>query len=229
MVDTLKDIGPGTIVIAGEVQVKVYKIDSKPAERTYRKISHPHGAPFFSESDYYNRDEQVVTSFVASTMIVKAVPATWTGHAKSSDCSYHTLSLFASGDQEAYWEWCKKDKNGYRDALDVSHAMVAVSEDAPKPIGDLKGFAKMDLICAVIMVHGPSTRDDVLRRVAAMEGKPWVISSNHEYFAGNRQGAIEDHSRGPRGRKLYKCTVEGLRRGAQVVDRFGMEAIQKLA
>lgn len=223
MVDTLNDIGPGTIVIAGDTHFKVYKVDSKARMSTMVKYKDQYGT-HFSENSRWIQSYEIQGQFEVVRMDVKSVPTTWNGAAKSSDCKYNTITLFVDGDQEAYQDWLKAESK-WRGVVDVKCAMVSVDPDAPKPIGNLKGFNKMDMICAVIMAHGPSTRDDILRRVATMEGKPWVVSSNHEYFGGNRQGAIEDYAKGPRNKKLYCCTVDGLRRGAAVIDRFGMETI----
>lgn len=225
MVDTLRDIGPGTIVIAGDVHFKVYKVDSKAARKQYIKYCDRYGTHF--SDGWFSPEATVVASFEVEELSAKTVPTTWRGPARSKDCKYHTITLFLGGDQEACHEWLGNCVLHYRRTVDGRHAMVAPDPDPLQPM-NVKGFSKMDLICAVIMAHGPSTRDDILRRVAAMEGKPWVVSSNHEYYAGNRQGAIEDHAKVERGKKLYRCTVEGLRRGSAVVDRLGMEAIAAL-
>lgn len=228
MVDTLRDIAPGTIVIAGDVHFKVYKIDSKPAKVRHFQYK-VDGRTLFGERPWMPPHAQVLATFTVVQVSAKTVPTTWRGPASSSDCKYHTMTMFVEGNQEAYQAYLASCQSTYRTVVDLGIAMVAPDPDAPKPIGNLKGFNKMDMICAVIMVHGPSTRDDILRRVAAMEGKPWVVSSNHEYFSGNRQGAIEDHARIERRKKLFRCTVDGLRRGAAVIDRLGTEAIKSLA
>jgi len=223
MVDTLKDIGPGDVIVTPELEFKVYKLDHKPRKEDMVKLKDRHGTHFVQDALWVNK-ATICSRFQVFRVDVKTVPTNWRGPAGSKDVDFRILTLFSCGDQDTYHEWLF-NHGPWRGLVDLSKARVKPNLRPLKAIGDLSGLVKMDLICSVIMAFGPSSRDDILRRVSAMEGKPWVTTSNWDYFSSNRQGAIEEHSEGRRGKTLYRCTIEGLKRGSVAMARFGLEAI----
>lgn len=207
MVDTLKGIGPGDIVVLAHTQFKVYKLDAATRRRTYYKFRYSDtGQVCFDDHrpDGLRWPNLCLATFVVEEARMKTVPTTFKGHAKSSDCNYHGLALFVSGNQEAYREWldrCKPSQwsGGTHDAQ------------------------------SAVVAHGPSTKDDTLRRVCLLEAKPWVVGSNSEYFTNPRQ--IEDSIKefGKIGaKKGWYVTEKGVSRGSQVLAEVGLDLVKSL-
>lgn len=231
MVDTLQSIGPGDIVVLEGVQFKVYKVDVAAKNRMFYKVRRETG----QITIWDDRPASVHTTlsrFVAETIHFKTVPTTWNGPARSSDCTYHALSLFVRGDQETYQEWLKarKPSEYYGGMFDARAAIVATDPDKPKAVATSRSYTKMDLICAVVLAHGPSTKDDILRRVAALEGKPWVVGSNSEYFTNPRQhhGLIKEFGK-IGAKKAWYTSESGVSRGSLVLADIGLDVVKSLA
>jgi len=225
MVDTLKDIGPGDIVALAHTQFKVYKVDTKAKRRTFYKIRYADSGQV-TINDFRPRHYAhiVLARFVAETIGMKTVPTTFKGHATAKDCNYRGLALFVRGDQEVYQEWLASHSGGVHDARDI---ILASDPDKPTAQVDTKRFKKIDLICAVLAAHGPLHKDDVLRRVAILEGKPWVKGSNSDYFTIQSQhfGCIKQF--GKDGAKvLHYLTEAGVIRGSQVLAEVGMDLVK---
>ncbi len=229
MVDTLEGIKAGDVIHAPVAAFCVYKVDSKPQVTTLTKVRYMgRDDPYYTENVRHEGEVKVYGRFTCVKMWVKAVAADFTGHAKSKDTEGRSLVLFLNGDDDTFREYIKAHSLlKYYGIVNMKHATVIAGADVG-PLVDVKRFKKMDLICAVIAVHGPSCKDDILRRVAALEGKPWVIGSNTDYFTKNKQGAIELCGKGERGRTLYHNTVEGWRRGSQVLGEFDAKIIEDL-
>jgi len=114
----------------------------------------------------------------------------------------------------------------------VTNAAVGEGTPIRKLADDLKGIAKLDLIAYLIKVHGPSMKDELLRMAAAIEGSPWVPTSNQEYFSntqdsgkrgflGRARTATLVHA-GKLGRKtLYGIGPDGEERASKVLARLG--------
>lgn len=230
MVDTLRDIGPGTIVCLPATQFKVYKVDTKACRRTYFKICYNTGQVQITDYRLTTTPHTVIAYFEADTMGVKSVPTTHTGSARSRDTTWRVMSIFRSGDQALYQEWLRKNRTSewHNGHWDMADATVSHDPDAPKRLVDTKRYKKMDLICAVIMAHGPSTRDDILRRVAILEGKPWVQGSNTDYFRSKDSAGIIE-KRGKSGMKdTWYVTQSGVIRGSQVLANVGIDLVKDL-
>ena len=104
---------------------------------------------------------------MAETIHFKTVPTTWSGPAKSSQCTYHALALFVRGDQETYQEWLasRKPSEWFGGQFDARAAIVASDPDKPKALVNSKRYTKIELMCAVMMAHGPSTNDDIMEAI----------------------------------------------------------------
>jgi hypothetical protein len=104
----------------------------------------------------------------------------------------------------------------------VDMRCAAVGEGNPiEPLLDPTGFTKLDLMAYVMTVLGPQTRDDLLRKVAALEGLPWIPTSNTEYFS-SRGASGYMSKRGKKGLKsLWHVDQYGEARAAEVIAKFG--------
>ena len=239
MVDTLKGLAAGDIVLSAYGDFKVYKVDTKPRNVRYCMTLRDK-SPYFVDAKWYEQHTAnadfsygaFVGSFTCEEAHVKSVATTFAGFAKSAQTEARTLARFVKGDKACFDAYIKHHReNKWRKAhVDVADATLSTDPDSPKPKYDVKRFkfAKMDLICAVIAVHGPMYKDDILRRVAALEGKPWVVGSNADYFTINKAGAIEEAAKGERGKTIYHCTVLGWSRASNVIVEIGKQVIEAL-
>lgn len=228
MLDTLKDIGPGDIVMGESFQFKVYKLDSKTRAKIFYKAYLHDGKVYYDDWSGHKHRER---AFMAEVLVAKTVPTTWTGPASSKDCGYVRLTRFINGDQKAYQAWVASGRRpaSSNGTHDIQTFTVASDPDKPKSLVNTKRYKKLDLICAVLMAHGPLHKDDVLRRVAVLEGKPWVKGSNSDYFtiAQQHMGCIEPC--GKNGAKVtHWLTHAGVIRGSQVLADVGIDLVKNL-
>lgn len=76
-----------------------------------------------------------------------------------------------------------------------------------------KGTSKNELIFQVLADAGePLSKDDILQRVAKLEGKPYVPTSNGSYFAPSNKKSLVARGiilpvKGSKGRVLYKLAI----------------------
>lgn len=169
MVDNLRDIRPGMICVAGDKGI--FKVASVTAVRR----DAPYGMIGIIKTDSVN---------------LRTVPPGFTGGMLPiSDYGSVEVHRLVSGSQEAYHRWLHgEDKwNGYQRAVDLS--LIATGEGTPitqhisDEILNEHRFVKEDLMAYVVKVNGPQIRDDIMRSVAALEGMPWIPTSNTEYFS----------------------------------------------
>ncbi len=208
--DKLSDLKPGDIVFAGPVHFKIHKV-TKPEKQ-----------------ELFGR-----STCVGEKANAKTVPIGFTrGELHKDFYRDFTLIRFKSGDPDAWVEHAQQAcKWGH--TLDVTYAAVGEGEPITKLAGDLKGITKLDLIAYVIKVHGPSFKDDILRMVAALEGGPWVPTSNQEYFQNVKESSSKHRyltsnteatmvAAGKVGRKkLFGLGAAGENRAAMVLARLG--------
>lgn len=155
MVDTLKGLKPGNILIAGDLIVKIAKMGPVQLKGT---------GPKFSADDC-----------TYELAVVRTCPPGFSGgQLKVDDYGNYKLHKFVEGDYAKYKRLI--------DRWNVDVTCAAVGEGDWIPTYDIGDFTKLDLIAYVIAVHGPSMRDDIMRRVAALESLPWIPTSNTEYF-----------------------------------------------
>jgi hypothetical protein len=118
--------------------------------------------------------------------------------------------------------------------VDASHSVmwkdVTVTKGTPPARiltkGQLKGITKSDLIAYVIAVHGPMQRDDVLKAVAKLEGKPYTAGSNFSYFGnegmlGNGQLTSIKVGKGKGSYTAFYVAGAGMVLAARVVKELG--------
>ena len=210
MVDSLHELKPGVIVFAGANHFKIHRVSkAKPGA-----VQSKEGGCFFEECS------------------VKTVPPTFTrGELRKDSYNDLTLRRFISGNAEG-WERWMKDECRWGNVVDVTYAAVGDGEPVARLVADLKGVTKLDLIAYLIRVHGPSLKDDLLRMAAAIEGNPWVPTSNQEYFSNVRDyrsptpygGDTKATMKmvGKLGRKnLYGLGPDGEERAKEVLRRLG--------
>ncbi len=205
MVDTLKTLKAGNIVFAGENIFKIAKMGP---------VQVKHTGPRYS-ADHATYEQAVIRS---------CPPGFAGGELKVDDYGGYKLLRFVEGDHRDY------DKLLGRWCIDLSCA--AVGEGYWMPKYDIGELTKLDLIAYVIAVHGPSMREDIMRRVAALESLPWIPTSNNEYFSnvaasdgrgmqGKARDATMEHA-GKLGRKqLYGLGKLGKERAKAALARLG--------
>lgn len=210
MVDKLSDLRPGDIVFAGPIIFKIHRV-TKYDKGVVERESIELGCKF-------------------EAVNVKTVPPTFTGGELSKDM-YRDYGLFrfVSGD---WGRWASDHAWSWGSRIDVTNAAVGPGQPIKKLANDLKHISKLDLLAYLIKVHGPSTKDDLLRMAAAIEGGPWVPTSNQEYFSnvkdapprgflGKERAAVLTHA-GKCGRKsLYGLGPDGETRADMVLERLG--------
>lgn len=238
----LEDIKPGYIVLAGEKQFKVTKVGGIETERS---VVIDTGWGVHEQSENYLGDKKLkpgdgftaIEEFRAQvkgtyygfvehvSLEVDGIP-TWhsgVGRLDAGDRHHYTLWQLLSGDAEA-WKALNDDPDDFH--VDVECAFVMPGSLVKPPTPNLKGIVKMDLMAYVVAVNGPMVRDDIMRQVAAIEGKPWIPTSNKGYFTGEngpsvtcRKIILED---GKVGRKIrYVLGPEGEKRAKKVIDQIG--------
>lgn len=206
MVDTLKGLKPGNIVFAGDDIFKIAKM-----------------GPVQTKVD---------GGCTYEVAIVRTTPPGFSGGELGVGLYGHRrLACLLKGNVDAYHRALAEGRRHGENCLDL--ACAAVGEGEWIPFYDVKGFTKLDLIAYVIAVHGPSLRDDIMRRVAALESLPWIPTSNTEYFSNtadvNSKARYADASTestmckaGKQGRKqLYGLGEAGRKRAAEVLARLG--------
>jgi len=198
MVDTLQGLKPGNIIIAGDVIFKIAKMGPVRAKR--KTIS--------SRSGVVKYEQATVRS---------CPPGFEGGRLNVKDYGRYNIHRHIAGDLSQYamltGRWL----------LDLTCA--AVGEGNWMPVYDVGDLTKMDLISYVIAVHGPSTRDDIMRRVAALESLPWIPTSNSEYFYSKHRYASTESTMchaGKLGRKqLYDLRQVGMKLAKVALAKLG--------
>jgi hypothetical protein len=157
---------------------------------------------------------------------VKTVPALFSGGELAVN-KYRDRSLicFLDGNEEAY-----KMLPDWGSEVEMLYAVVVHAERSlPKP-ADIMGFTKRDLIAYVVHVNGEGklTRNPIMKKVAELEGKPWIPTSNTDYFMRledkpTAKGTIYKAGKAKYGRILYGLGAEGRNRAAKVLARIGPE------
>jgi hypothetical protein len=156
----------------------------------------------------------------------KTVPVLFSGGELPVD-KYRDISLvcFLDGDEASY-----KMLPDYGFEVDLEYAAIVPAQCGLVKTADITGFTKRDLIAYVIHVNGEGklSRDPIMKKVAALEAKPWVPTSNTDYFLGvednlNTAGTLRKAAKGKYGRILYGLGKEGRNRAAKVLARLGEE------
>jgi len=157
---------------------------------------------------------------------VKTVPVLFSGGELPVD-KYRDMFLHCilDGDVEAY-----KMLPRYGREIDMEFAVIVPAQCGLPKLADVKGFTKRDLIAYVIQVNGEGklARDPIMKKVAALEGKPWIPTSNTDYFKSvddnpHAAGTLRKAAKGKYGRILYGLGAEGRNRAAKVLARLGEE------
>jgi len=157
---------------------------------------------------------------------VKTVPVLFSG-GELPVGKYRDISLvcFLDGDEASY-----KMLPDYGFEVDLEYAAIVPAQCGLVKTADITGFTKRDLIAYVIHVNGEGklSRDPIMKKVAALEAKPWVPTSNTDYFLGvednlNAAGTLRKAAKGKYGRILYGLGKEGRNRAAKVLARLGEE------
>jgi hypothetical protein len=157
---------------------------------------------------------------------VKTVPVLFSGGELPVD-KYRDISLicFLEGNEEAY-----KALPDYGREVELEFAVIVQAQVGLPKVADIKGFTKRDLIAYVVHVNGEAklTRDPIMKKVAQLEGKPWVPTSNTDYFmrlesGPDAKGTIYKAGKARYGRILYGLGAEGRNRAAKVLARIGPE------
>lgn len=161
-----------------------------------------------------------------ATRQVKTVPVLFSGGELPIN-KYRNLKLVCllDGDVDVY-----KMLPDYRYEVDMEFAVVVPAQVSLPKVADIMGFTKLDLIAYVVHVNGEGklSRDHITKKVAALEAKPWVPTSNTDYFLGVRsepdtEGTLRKAAKGKHGRILYGLGADGRARAAKVLARLGEE------
>ena len=161
-----------------------------------------------------------------ATRQVKTVPVLFSGGELPIN-KYRNLKLVCllDGDVDVY-----KMLPDYRYKVDMEFAVVVPAQVSLPKVADIMGFTKLDLIAYVVHVNGEGklSRDHIMKKVAALEAKPWVPTSNTDYFLGVRsepdtEGTLRKAAKGKHGRILYGLGADGRARAAKVLARLGEE------
>ncbi len=201
MVDNLRDLRPGQLVVGGGRIVKIAKVSNVKRETPYTAKG----------------------LFVIDGVALRTVPPHFIGG--KLDTNHYgstTVCTFAHGDREQYHNWIEKS-NWYLDL-----ALTAVGESdpiiqlIPEKLLKLHKLTKQDLMAYVVKVHGYLVRDDIMRMVAALEGLPWVPTSNTEYFQAFMNDKATLWSNKKKGqKKLYTLGEAGEKRATRVLAVIG--------
>lgn len=203
----------------------VYSMDAFEFRRQTRDFAEPKPGDKFKYSG--NGWSGTFHGFVTmATRNVKTVPVLFSGGELPVD-KYRDMCLycFLDGDLEAF-----KSLPDYGREIDMEFAVVVPAQVTLPKLADVKGFTKRDLIAYVVHVNGEGklSRDPIMKKVAALEGKPWIPTSNTDYFMGveakaDANGTLRKAAKGKYGRILYGLGADGRERAAKVLARLGEE------
>lgn len=117
--------------------------------------------------------------------------------------------------------------------FNVNDVKIVSKGSPPVPQADVTKFNKTHLICYVLFVNGTLREDQTLEKVAALEGKPYIPGSNHDYFytspyylfTGKRDvvsdGYVEKIGKGKNA--SYVVTPKGIAVAKRVIDAIGAD------
>jgi len=112
---------------------------------------------------------------------VKVVDASFVGVPKKKDVKDLYLALYLSGDKDAFKKYVKGTQ-------DIDMERFKVTPGAPSEIAPAERFTKWELIPYVVAVNGPMPKEEILRQVQRLQGRPYVPGSNHSYFMDDARG-----------------------------------------
>jgi hypothetical protein len=248
MRDNLCDnVNPGDIIFFGDEHFQVFKANKKSKIERLAVLRSGHEVHGVSEFTFRSATKgfadptpgskfKYVTSgftgtfhgFVTmATRSVKTVPVLFSGGELPVDkYRYKTLICFLEGNEDAYK--MLSDYDPYDFEVEMSFAIVVHAQCGLRKSADTTGFNKRDFIAYVVSVNGEGklTRDSIMKKVAQLEGKPWVPTSNTDYFLGvsadiDAKATLRKAGKGKYGRILYGLGVEGRNRAAKVLARLG--------
>ena len=195
MVDTLKSLKAGNVIVAGDAIFKIAKMGPVQVKHT--------GSKFDSDACTYELAH-----------IRSCPPAFTSGQLKVDNYGSYKIHRFVEGEF--------RDYTRLLDRWNLDLTCAAVGEGDWMPTYDIGDLTKLDLMSYVIAVHGPSTRDDIMRRVAALESLPWIPTSNTAYFMNQSGTEGVLHAASKQGRKqLYGLGTEGKKRARVALARLG--------
>ena len=157
---------------------------------------------------------------------VKTVPVLFSGGELPVD-KYRVMFLycFLEGDEAAY-----KMIPYYGREIDMEFAVIVPAQVGLPKLADTNGFTKRDFSAYVVHVNGEGklSRAPIMKKVAELEGKPWIPTSNTDYFlrvedSPQAAGTLRKAAKGKYGRILYGLGVNGRMRAAKVLARLGEE------
>lgn len=204
MVDNLRDFRPNQLLVGGGKIVKIAKVSVPKRD-----------APWYANGE-----------FVIDNVSLRTVPPGFTGGELSID-NYGNLNVckLAHGNVDKYHAWLEKTN------WHVDLSLVAVGEAdpiiqlIPEKLLKFHKFTKSDLIAYVVKVHGVIGRDDIMRMVAALEGLPWIPTSNSDYFGTTKNNSLVGTvllEAGKRGRRnVYRLGPPGEERAKRVMTIVG--------
>lgn len=236
----LDDLRLGDVVFYGETKFQIHRL-AKPVVRDASMVDFGHGmceAPThihvkcvgLEPREYFDAilkrtGAKYLGALKYARRTARTVPIGFGGGKLVEGMGDHDLVELLAGDADL-WRAFLDERPHY---IDVAYAAVVHADPTLKPAGDLRGLTKVDLMAYVAKLNGPLDRKELLRQVAAIEGKPWKPTSNTGYFTGENgpsvtaSKALSVAGKGTRGRILYACGPAGEERAARVLARLGEE------
>jgi hypothetical protein len=204
MVDNLRGLRPGHILVADG---RIFKI---------------------AKAGAVTRVSTAPDTVICDRVILRTVPPHFTGGALAVE-HYGTVHVHQHviGSSKAYSTWIDT-------RLDLR--ALAIGEGTPirqgLPDEALERFklTKKDLMAYVVKVHGSMFRDDIMRLVAALEGLPWIPTSNTEYFQAFTNDKSTLWCNEKRGnRKVWRLGVDGEERASRALEAVGRGSAEEVA
>lgn len=240
--DAIDNLKPGDIVFYGDQQLQVLKPHAEVEthrlavysdgstvrsmdQQDFRRRCHPLDVKAGGQFDFANGMKFTYLGTITTReRVARTMPVLFGGGELPID-KYRELRFrcLVDGDGDVYAR-LHDDLHGY--VIDLTYSAVVPAQLAMPDLGDVSGFTRADLIAYVVLVNGEGklSRDQIMEKVAALERKPWIRTSNSNYFKGvteDDKGTIRHAAKGPRGRILYGLGDEGFKRAAKVVARLG--------
>jgi hypothetical protein len=123
------------------------------------------------------------------------------------------------------------DYKSFFKIYNIEDCSVEQSSPLPNAAVGSENFTKFQLIPYVIVKNGPMDRDQILKAVAEIEGKPYVPTSNKSYFGASENSIDAKQSVVVRGlivpagkvggKIVYNVTSKGIMAAAEVQKALG--------